>query len=196
MSIQLAEGITLEGYNPLKDEDVTSLQDMFTSYLLEEFERIGEMAFGNPVAGYLVTFIIHCEGQEAGFLSVDIARHSVEVIYVKTESRGRRLATLALAALNQKCPQTLALKSPLSPGGERLAARLELDRADNAPDDNENEDALRTIQRSIDTSCPHKKKRTGDPSKPCKRCYRKGLRQYASAVIDRHAQGVRMTASS
>ncbi|MGW0738159.1 hypothetical protein [Streptomyces sp. NPDC002851] len=57
MAIQLAEGISLEGYNPLKNEDVTSLEGMFTSYLLEEFERTGEKAFGNPVAGYLATFI-------------------------------------------------------------------------------------------------------------------------------------------
>ncbi|MBP5888735.1 MULTISPECIES: hypothetical protein [Streptomyces] len=195
MAIQLGEGAVLEGYDALKAADVSSLEGMFNSYLLEEFDRTGEMAFGNPVAGYLSTFLFRYEGEDAGFLSMDTSRYSVEVIYMKEEFRGRGLATLALTEFNRHCPQTLALKTPLSPGGEALAARLGLDLADNTPAEAaKNEIVLQSILQSIRTGCPHGAKKTGDPRKPCKRCYRKGLRRYASVVIGKHAQAKRMLA--
>ncbi|WP_216586598.1 hypothetical protein [Streptomyces brasiliscabiei] len=195
MAIQLGEGAVLEGYDALKAADVSSLEGMFSSYLLEEFDRTGEMAFGNPVAGYLSTFLFRYEGEDAGFLSMDTSRYSVEVIYMKEEFRGRGLATLALTEFNRHCPQTLALKTPLSPGGEALAARLGLDLADNTPAEAaKNEIVLQSILQSIRTGCPHGAKKTGDPRKPCKRCYRRGLRRYASVVIGKHAQAERMLA--
>ncbi|MEU0343802.1 hypothetical protein ABZ092_33815 [Streptomyces bobili] len=119
MAVQLAEGIILEGYNALRTGDVASLESMFTSYLLDEFDRVGEMAFGNPVAGYLSTALLRCEGEDAGFLSFDTGRLAVEVIYVKDWFRGCGLATLALADLNRHCPQTLALKTPCRPAARR-----------------------------------------------------------------------------
>ncbi|MFF7644012.1 hypothetical protein [Streptomyces canus] len=193
MAVQLAEGIILEGYNALRTGDVASLESMFTSYLLDEFDRVGEMAFGNPVAGYLSTALLRCEGEDAGFLSFDTGRLAVEVIYVKDWFRGCGLATLALADLNRHCPQTLALKTPLSPGGEALAARLELDLADNTPAEAaRNEEVLRTIKQRVEAGCPHKARKTGDPRRPCKRCYRQGLRRYANVAIGMHAKAARM----
>ncbi|MFG3517593.1 GNAT family N-acetyltransferase [Streptomyces bobili] len=195
MSVQLSESVALQGYDAVRNEDVNGLENMFTRYLLEELDRTGEMAFGNPVAGYLSTSLFRCAGEPVGFLSLDAGRFSVEVIYVLEQFRGRGLATLALAECNRHCPQTLALKTPLSPGGEALAARLGLDLADNTPAEAaKNQAVLRSIQKSIRTGCQHKAPRTGDPRKPCRRCYRTGLRRYASVVIRKHAQAERLLA--
>ncbi|MFE9949272.1 hypothetical protein ACFYRJ_17275 [Streptomyces sp. NPDC005531] len=189
MTVQIAEGVTLEGYSAAKASDVETLKSMYTAYLLEEFQRIGEMAFGNPVGDYLVTSFIRSGGNDAGFVSLDADHYSVEVVYVRPESRGQGLARLVLEEMNRHCPQTLALKTPLSPGGEALAAGLGLDRADNLPHEAaRNEEALRIILASIKGGCPHKSKgrQSGDPRRPCRRCYQTGLRRYASYVIDRY----------
>ncbi|MCX5000958.1 GNAT family N-acetyltransferase [Streptomyces longwoodensis] len=194
MPVQLAEGVALEEYNALGPQDVDSVGDMFTDYLLEEFRRLGEMAFGNPVAGYLTTWIIRCDGADAGFVSLDSDKHAVELIYVKPEFRGRGFARMVLQELRTYKPQTLALKTPLSPGGEALLEQLQLDRADNFPHEvAKNEEALQTILESIKKGCPHtKKKQGGDPRKPCRRCYQTGLRRYATVVVLQHAGTSRM----
>jgi GNAT superfamily N-acetyltransferase len=185
--MQLADGVTLEGYVPSEEGDVASLREMYTSYLLEEYERIGELSFGSPVAGYLVTSLIRRAGETVGFVSLDHGRRSVELIYVKPEHRGQGLAKMVLAELDRICPQKLALKTPLSPGGEALATALGLERADNFPDEAaKNEEALRIIRAGIERTCRHKGKgRSGNPSKLCRRCYQAALRKYANAVIDK-----------
>lgn len=188
MAMQLAEGVTLEGYVPSKPGDVARLREMYTSYLLEEHERIGELSFGSPVAGYLVTSLIRRDGASVGFVSLDHGRRSMELIYVRPEDRGQGLAKLVLEELNRICPQTLALKTPLSPGGEALATQLGLERADNyAEEAAKNEEALRIFREGVKRTCQHKSKgrRGGDPRKLCKRCYQNALRRYANAVIDK-----------
>ncbi|MBT2511465.1 GNAT family N-acetyltransferase [Streptomyces sp. ISL-98] len=186
MTVQLGKGITLEGYDVGKTQDVASLRIMYTDYLLEEFERIKELAFGNPVADYLTTMFIQVNGENAGFLSLDPNNYAVEVIYVKPDFRHRGLATLALQETNRNCPVTLSLKTPLSPGGEALADQLGLDLARNFPgEEARNQEALLTIAESVRAACRHKQ-RSGDPRKLCPRCYRLGLRRYADRVIDKH----------
>ncbi|MGW7444958.1 N-acetyltransferase family protein [Kitasatospora sp. NPDC054795] len=183
MSVQLADGVTFEGFDPLTKRDVDSLQEMFTDYLLEEYERIRELAFGNPAAGYLITTFIHVDGQDAGFMALDAPRYSVEIIYIKPEYRGRGLATLVMRHTANACPQQLALKTPLSPGGEALADQLDLARADNLPhEEAKNEKALQAIRDGIKATCTHGKK-AGDPRKQCGRCYRKALHRYAAMLL-------------
>jgi len=191
MSVRLADGITFEEFDPLTKRDVEGLQAMFTDYLLEEFERINELAFGNPAAGFLMTVFIHVDGQDAGFMALDAARRAVEIIYVKPEYRGRGLATLALRHTADACPQKLALKTPLSPGGEALAEQLDLARADNLPhEEAKNEQALQTIRNGIKATCTHGKK-GGDPRKLCQRCYRKTLRRYAEMMVEKNVAEAR-----
>lgn len=188
MTVPVGGGVTLVGYSSAKKEDVASLKEMYTNYLLEEYERIGELSFGNPVAGYLVTSFIRSDGANAGFMSLDHANYSVELIYVRPECRGNGLAKLVLEEVDRRCPQTLALKTPLSPGGEALAAALGLDRADNYPHEvAKNEESLRIMREGVKRTCQHKGKgkQGGDPRKLCKRCYQAALRRYANAVIDR-----------
>ncbi|MFI9588481.1 GNAT family N-acetyltransferase [Streptomyces sp. NPDC052236] len=194
MTVQLADGITFEEFDPLTKRDVDSLQEMFTDYLLEEFQRINELAFGSLAAGYLITTFIHVDGQDAGFMALDAGRYAVEIIYVKPEYRGRGLATLALRQVASACPQKLALKTPLSPGGEALADQLDMARADNFPhEEAKNEEALRTIRDGIKATCTHGK-RVGNPRKPCKRCYQKTLRRYAALGLGKYVAAERAVA--
>ncbi|MEV4333508.1 GNAT family N-acetyltransferase [Streptomyces sp. NPDC049597] len=168
---------------------------MFTDYLLEEFDRIGELAFGNPAAGHLVTSFIRSGSENVGFIALDAGRYAVEVIYLKPESRGRGIATLVLQHVDQQCPQKLALKTPLSPGGEALAGNLGLERAGNFPhEEAKNEEALGMIRAGIKAACRHGKS-AGDPRKPCKRCYQKTLRRYATVGLDKHVAEMRTVLS-
>ncbi|EDY43225.1 GNAT family acetyltransferase [Streptomyces sp. SPB074] len=142
--------------------------------------------FLNP--RYLLTTFIRVEGQDAGFVALDPARRAIEVIYINPEHRRRGLAARALRHIaDAALPQRLALKTPLSPGGDALADRLDLARADNLPHEQaKNEEALRVIRDGIKATCTHGKKGGGDPRKPCQRCYRKTLRRYAAMVIDKY----------
>jgi GNAT superfamily N-acetyltransferase len=195
LTIHVAEGITLEEFNPLNKADVDSLQSMFTDYLLEEFERIGELAFGNPAAGYLITTFIGCDGQTAGFMSLDAGRRAVELIYITPKWRGRGVATQVLRHTDRACPEKLALKTPLSPGGSALADRLDLARADNFPHEvAKNEEALRIIREGIKRTCTHGQK-AGDPRKSCRRCYQKSLRRIAAYGLAKHVAEVQARAA-
>lgn len=194
MTVHLGPGATLEGFDPLRLADVESMRNMFTDYLLEEFDRIGELAFGAPIGDHLVGTFIRCAGEDAGFMSLDAGRMAVEVIYVVPTQRGKGLAGMALEETNRSCPQTLALKTPLSPGGEALANRLGLPLAHNFPhEEAKNQGVLREMREVVKEMCPHGK-RAGDPRKPCPRCYRKVLRRYAAAGMARHVNPVRAQA--
>lgn len=185
-TLTLAPGITLEDFDPRRAQDVESVQRMFTDYLLEEFDRIGELAFGSPVGDWLATRFIRVNGQDAGFIAVDAGRYAVEILYIAPAFRSRGLARMTLAELDRICPQKLAVKTPLSPGGEALATLLDLDRADNFPEEAaKNEEHLRIMLDGIKQTCPHGK-RSGDPRKPCARCYRKYLRRYAALGMEKH----------
>ncbi|MFJ6316115.1 GNAT family N-acetyltransferase [Streptomyces californicus] len=186
MAMELGDGVTLKGWLLYDASDVACLRGMYTSYLLEEYDRISELAFGNPVAGYLVTSFIRRNDENVGFVSLDHEQRAVELIYVKPEHRGNGLAALVLGELNRICPQTLALKTPLSPGGEALAEALGLERAHNFPhEEAKNQETLRIIREGIKRTCRHqgKGRSGGDPRKLCKRCYQAALHKYADAVI-------------
>ena len=182
--------MTADPFDPTSDEHVATLTGMFADYLVEELDRTGHMVPGHAVAGFLRTAIIRISGEEVGFFSADLKRSSIELIYVKPEHRGQGVATLALVHLAQGCPQPMALKAPLSPGGEALAKRLRLGVAESTPEQaEENREAVRKAEQALTQQCRHK--RTGDPRKPCKRCYRTGLRKYARIVIGGYSEGVR-----
>ncbi|MEU2718270.1 GNAT family N-acetyltransferase [Streptomyces sp. NPDC007205] len=169
-------------FDPTSDEHVDVLTGMYADYLVEEQDRTGHMVPGYAVAGFLRTAIIRINGQPAGFFSADLKRYSIELIYVKPEYRGQGVATLALAHLAHACPQPMDLKAPLSPGGEALAKRLRLGVAESTPEQiQENREAIRQAEQALKQRCQHK--RTGDPRRPCKPCYRTGLRKYARIVI-------------
>ncbi|MFM9446986.1 GNAT family N-acetyltransferase [Streptomyces acidiscabies] len=186
MAVQLGNGVTLEGFR-LNAEDGNVLKVMYTDYLLEEFQRIEELAFGNPVAPYLITMFIKVDDEHAGFLSLDRHNNAVEIIYVKPDYRHRGLATLALQEMMRHSPTKLALKTPLSPGGEALATQLDLGLEHNFPhEEARNQEALRTMAAGVRTTCRHAARR--NPLKPCPRCYQTALRRYASRVIDTFLQ--------
>ncbi|MFF1837856.1 hypothetical protein ACFVXE_27140 [Streptomyces sp. NPDC058231] len=95
MTVQLAEGVTLEGYGAAMNNDIDSLKSMYTDYLLAEFQRIGEMAFGNPVGDYLTTSFIRSGGDDVGnrvepvFLTAE-GRLEHESFYISATSLRRR----------------------------------------------------------------------------------------------------------
>ncbi len=177
-------------FDPTRDEDVDVLVRLYGDYLVEELERTGHMVPGMAVAGFLRTMLLRMDGTPAGFVSADLSRYSVEVIYVAPEFRGLGAAGMVLANLARTCPQPLALKAPLSPGGEALAARLGLEVSEPTPDQACGVDRdVRDGERMMMQRCRHK--RTGDPRKPCMRCYRPGVRRYADGLVRRYAAEVR-----
>jgi GNAT superfamily N-acetyltransferase len=177
-------------FDPTSDQHVDILTGMYTDYLIEEQDRTGHIVPGFPVAGFLRTAIIRINGEPAGFFSADLKRYSIELIYVKPEYRGQGIATLALAHLAHACPQRMALKAPLSPGGEALAKRLNLGVAESTPEQiAENADTIRKAEQAMKQRCRHK--RTGDPRRACRRCYQAGLRKYAETVVRGYSAGVR-----
>lgn len=189
--MQLADGITLEGYVSDNEEHVANLGAMFSRYLLEELDRTGRMALGTPASGFLLTMLIKVEGRYAGFLSLDLARCSIELVFIKAEFRGRGLATLALVATESYAPRPLAMKAPLSPGGAVLAERLGLSVAENDEEEAaESEQSVQVLESGVRARCTHKR-RGGDPRRPCKRCYQWALRKYAQELVDDHARKMR-----
>ncbi|WP_390899100.1 GNAT family N-acetyltransferase [Streptomyces cynarae] len=101
------------------------------------------MVPGLAVAGFLWTAIVKVGGQPPGFVSIDGKRYSIEVIYVTPEHRGHGVATMILVGVARACPQQLALKAPLSPGGEALGARLGLPSVESTPEE------IREMQETI-----------------------------------------------
>lgn len=177
-------------FDPTCDEDVDILVRLYGDYLVEELERTGHMVPGMAVAGFLRTMLLRMDGEPAGFVSADLSRYSVEVIYVAPEFRRLGAATLVLANMVRTCPQPLALKAPLSPGGEALAARLGLLVSEPTPEQARGvEKDVADGERMMMQRCRHK--RTGDPRKPCMRCYRPGVRRYADGLVRRYAAEVR-----
>lgn len=177
-------------FDPTRDDHVDILVRLYGDYLVEELERTGHMVPGMAVAGFLRTMLLRMDGEPAGFVSADLTRYSVEVIYVAPEFRGLGAATLVLANMVRTCPQPLALKAPLSPGGEALAERLSLLVSEPTPEQARSvEKDVTDGERMMMQRCRHK--RTGDPRKPCMRCYRPGVRRYADGLVRRYAAEVR-----
>lgn len=182
--------MTADPFDPTSDEHVDIIIGMYADYLVEEQDRTGHMVPGFAVAGFLRTAIIRINGQPAGFFAADLKRYSVELIYVKPEYRGQGVAVLSLAHLARACPQRMDLKAPLSPGGKALAKRLDLGIAESTPEEIQKDaDTVREAERLMMQRCRHK--RAGDPRRPCKRCYRTGLRKYAHTAVGGYSMGVR-----
>lgn len=182
-------------FDPRSNADAEALIAMHQGYLLEEFDRIGRLSPGLPVAGFLLTLFLLIGDRTAGFASVDLKRCSVELVYVLPEFRGSGIGTLTLLHLRESCPRPMELKAPLSPGGEALAARLGLGLAWSTPEElASDERCFEEICDWIKRTCQHKK--TGDPRRPCKRCYRTALKRYSTALVsDYVVQARRLLAS-
>jgi GNAT superfamily N-acetyltransferase len=174
--------ITGEVFDPHSAEHVRALIRMHQDYLLEELARTGEHALGVPAAGWLRTMVLRAGGDFAGYFAADMGRHSVELIYVVPEFRGHGLSTQVLAELAAKCPQPMSVKAPLTPGGQRLADKLGLHIAYSTPEElQETSQTLAELRRGVDQHCTHK--RTGDPRRPCMRCYRAAVKKSATATV-------------
>ncbi|MGW3627307.1 N-acetyltransferase family protein [Streptomyces sp. NPDC000880] len=184
------QSMTTESFNPYADDDVTTLTAMYEAFLLEELQRTGEFALGVPVATWLETVIIRIDGEPAGFCAIDFPRRSVELIYVAPDHRSRGIATVLLADLARSCPDPMQLKAPLTPGAEAIAVRLGLGLAHSTDEQQATARAAITrMYHSINQRCRHR--RTGDPSKPCKRCARTTLPKAAALAIANHAFAIR-----
>lgn len=190
--------VTGSMFDHQSNEEVGALVRMFQGYLLEEFERTGHHAPGIPLATWLHTLIVYVGKTPAGFCSADFTRYAIELIYVDPRYRGHGVASQLLADLGSSCPQPMRIKSPLSPGGQALADKLGVPLSE--PSESQVRDAAETLNdlhRTINDRCPHK--RAGDPRRPCKRCYRAGLKRTAESmvmsyvVVARGADALRVT---
>jgi hypothetical protein len=187
----LTDGSTITLYNPFDDEECHALSRLYLHYLVEEQHRTGSLALSLPAASYLTTTLLHRNDQIVGFMSVDVGRRAVELIFVEPLSRGRRIATSALVGLRENCPGAWALKAPLSSGGEVLARRLGLSRVDPTPEEEALADAAaRMVRRMVERRCKHKGPR-GNPQRMCRRCQEAWLIDYAATVVVGHANECR-----
>lgn len=180
--------VRLIRFNPAAMHECVGLAAMYSKYLEEELDRTGHMAPGFPVAGFLRTFMIWAEGKPAGFVSIDIDRSSVELIWIAEHCRGKGVATKVLSKLADGCPQPMELKAPLSPGGEVLAARLGLALSHSTPEQiREAKAAISSVEQQMRRLCKHKRK-SGDPRSTCKKCYVTCLRRHAATMVGVHAK--------
>lgn len=173
--------------------DVTDLTEMFVAYLQEEFERTGQLAMGMPVAGFLRTIMLSCDEHSAGFAAFDAQRGSLELLYVRPSFRGRGIAGSVVRHLTAGSAP-LALKAPLSPGGQALADRHGLSVAhSSASEAADSERAVCALMQRIRAVCRHRSA-PGAPGRICPRCFRKYAGRYAERVIqafvtvDQHAR--------
>lgn len=189
----MTQPATAETFNPTSTEHITALIRLHQAYLLEELDRIGHYPSGIPVARWLKTSIIRIGETPAGFISVDIGRHSVELLYIAPPYRGQGIAAALLAGLAATCPKPMELKTPLTPGGHALANKLGLGLAHSTPEElADNERAVQDLHRTINRQCTHR--RVGNPARPCKRCYRRGLEKTAVALVLSYAAMQRIAA--
>ncbi|MGW7630476.1 GNAT family N-acetyltransferase [Streptomyces griseoincarnatus] len=170
---------------------IAALASSYHRYLREELDRLGHLAPGFPIARWLTTVFIQWRGNVAGFVSADVRRRSVELVYVDEPFRGHRLGTTALTTLAQMCPEPMALKGPLSPAGQALADRLGLAVTYSEPEQIQAaEQDLEALHREIRKRCRHKQ--AGNPGKPCKRCYRRILLNYSVNTVMAHVHDIRL----
>lgn len=184
----VAPSVRLHPFNPHMEHECVGLAAMYSKYLEEELDRTGHMAPGFPVASFLRTHIIWADNKPAGFVSIDIDRASVELIWVAEHCRGRGIATKVLSDLAKSCPQPMELKEPLSPGGEVLAARLGLGLSRSTPEQlREAQSAVSSVERLMRRLCKHKRK-SGNPRRTCQKCYVTCLRRHAATMVGGYAK--------
>lgn len=180
--------VRLIRFNPASMDECVGLAAMYSTYLVEELDRTGHMAPGFPVADFLRTFIIWADGKPAGFVSIDIERSSVELIWIAEHCRGKGLATKALSDLADSCPRPMELKAPLSPGGEVLAERLKLALAYSTPEQIlQAKAAVSSVEQLMRRLCKHKRK-SGDPRSTCRKCYVTCLRRHSTNLVGVYAR--------
>ncbi|MFD8260214.1 hypothetical protein ACFV19_15045 [Streptomyces griseoluteus] len=184
-----AKGMTLDLYEVRDDAQVHDLGVMYRNYQLEELERTGQAGLGLPVATWLATAWIRYGDERAGFVSLDVRRWALELVYIEPAFRGRGLALLAVADIARSRPGRLAAKTPLSPSGEALANRFGLVLAEHTPQEAARAAGqMRELHEAIRNNCRHGKKRSGDPRKVCQRCYRAWIEENTPQVVFHHAQ--------
>lgn len=177
---------TLQPLDHHRADHLAALATLFERYLVEEFDRTGQLALGFPAAGWLKTLLINVGGHMAGFISIDPQRCSIELIYLTPETRGGGLAAAIVRKLAAGCPRPLHLKGPLTPAGQHLADRLALPVDSNTPEEMaRNEGAISGLNGAIRRACRHK--RAGNPGTPCPRCVRRGLHRMAGEVVMSYA---------
>lgn len=172
---------TIAVFNPCSIQHVEGLTRLYTGYLLEELDRTGQQAPGLPVAVWLRTLVLQHSDRIIGFCSVDLGRHSVELLYLAPEYRRRGIARNLLQQLAEQCPGRMTAKGPFTPASRALIDRLGIPPQD--PPEEEARQAAETLNRlhrDIARLCPHSRKRS---SRPCQRCYRRLLRRTAQAVV-------------
>ncbi|MFI2367268.1 GNAT family N-acetyltransferase [Streptomyces sp. NPDC018833] len=189
---QTAPTVTSVRFNPRSNTHAGSLARLHRDYLLEETTRLGYHAPGMPLAAWLNTFLITVDDIPVGYCAADHTRYAIELIYIEPTWRGRGLASHLLRDLMATCPQPMQIKAPLSPGGEALARTLGLEVSE--PTAEELATAMeiaRDLNATIARHCQHRRK-SGNPSKPCLRCYRNVINTSAANVVLTYCRAVRL----
>jgi GNAT superfamily N-acetyltransferase len=178
-------------FDPHSDIHAGALARLHRDYLMEETARLGYHAPGIPVASWLATFLIQMDDATIGYCSADHTRFSVELIYVAPQWRGHGLASHLLRDLMSTCPQPMKLKAPLSPGGEALARKLGIPVSESTPDEAaEAKLIINELHAAIAQHCTHRR-RSGNPGKPCARCYRNVINRSAASTVLAYCRTVR-----
>lgn len=188
-----AEPITAVLFNPRSQLHLDALTVMHQGYLTEELKRTGQYAPGFPLAPWLRTALLSDGTTFAGFVAADVARCSVELIYVAPEYRRGGLATQVLADLAASCPRPMELKAPLTPGAQALADKLGLGVAWSSPEKlAEAEEEQRTLKAAVRRHCKHARRPGGDPRRACPRCYRTLVMKTAAHMVAASARLARL----
>ncbi|MFE4408356.1 GNAT family N-acetyltransferase [Streptomyces sp. NPDC056821] len=168
-------------FNPRSYTHVRRITELYSAYLLEEYDRINDYAPGLPVAAHINTLVVRAGDEIAGFCSADPHACALELIYLAPEHRGRGIAAAIVTQMRQACPKPMGAKMPFTPHGQALVERTRLRPIQ--PSESALQDAaeqLKDINRVIRKECPH---RRGNPSKACRRCYRQALRRSATHIV-------------
>ncbi|MEU1497023.1 GNAT family N-acetyltransferase [Streptomyces sp. NPDC005732] len=164
------------------DDHVAALAAMFRDYLLEELDRIGHFPAGFPIAAWLNTLLVYVDGEPAGFLAADLTRYAIELVYVRPGYRRHGIARQMLAEMRDSCPEQMKIKAPLSPACQALTEQMGIPVSMPSADEEERgQQAVLELHQTLRSRCKHP--RTGDPRRPCRRCYRNLLKKMAVVMV-------------